>query len=584
LNINWEMLAVFIAVFAAVTMLGFRAARWRPGDLNRLQEWGLGGRRFGTITSWFMLGGDIYTAYSFIAVPALVFGSGALGFFAVPYLVIVYPLVFIVMPKFWTVARHRGYVTPADFVRERFGSTTLALLVAITGILATMPYIALQMYGIEVSIAQMGIPVEISLIVAFGILTLYTYFSGLRAPAMIAIVKDGMIWLVVLVAFIYIPIRLGGFGQIFAAVHQKALEHPTTFHDILPTSQYSAYVTLALGSALALFLYPHILTGTMSTNSRKVVKRNAGLLLAYSLLIGLIALLGYMAVAAGIQPSPVYKNNVAMPALFAAMFPPWFAGFSFAAIAIGALVPASIMSIASANLFTRNIYREYFRPTCTEREESNVAKTASSIVKVGALAFILLLPTTFVINFQLLSNIWIVQTLPAVFLGLYTNRFHRLALIIGWAGGMIVGTGMVAAQNFESSVYPLALGGITIPIYAAVVGIAVNLILTLALTPFFRAIGVPAGQDATTPEDYETRPVLGLQEPAGKVGQPLPVFQPPNLDARQPIPSFQQPISGLAPSFQRSAPGIRTRNFQQATPITEPSVLEPQMGQYYKKQ
>src|SRR5713226_4586355 len=196
------MLAVFIAVFAAVTMLGFRAARWRPGDLNRLQEWGLGGRRFGTITSWFLLGGDIYTAYSFIAVPALVFGSGALGFFAVPYLVIVYPLVFIVMPKFWTVARHRGYVTPADFVRERFDSSTLALLVAITGILATMPYIALQIYGIEVSIAQMGVPIEISLFVAFFVLAAYTYVSGLRAPAMIAVVKDMCIWLVVLVAVI----------------------------------------------------------------------------------------------------------------------------------------------------------------------------------------------------------------------------------------------------------------------------------------------------------------------------------------------------------------------------------------------
>src|SRR6266852_1753553 len=226
------MLAVFIAVFAVVTMLGFRAARWRPGDLNRLQEWGLGGRRFGTITSWFLLGGDIYTAYSFIAVPALVFGSGALGFFAVPYTVIVYPLVFVVLPRCWTVARHRGYVTPADFVRERFGSTTLASLVAITGILATMPYIALQIYGIEVSIAQMGVPIEISLIIAFVILAAYTYTSGLRAPALIAVVKDICIWLVVLVAVIYIPIKLGGFGNIFKAVHAKVAASGGAFHDV----------------------------------------------------------------------------------------------------------------------------------------------------------------------------------------------------------------------------------------------------------------------------------------------------------------------------------------------------------------
>lgn len=137
--VNWEMLSVFIIVFIAVSVLAFRAARWRPGDLNRLQEWGLAGRRFGTILSWFLLGGDLYTAYSFIAVPGLVFASGALGFFSIPYLILVYPLAFLVLPRFWSVARHRGYVTPADFVRERFGSSSLALAVAITGILATMP-------------------------------------------------------------------------------------------------------------------------------------------------------------------------------------------------------------------------------------------------------------------------------------------------------------------------------------------------------------------------------------------------------------------------------------------------------------
>src|SRR5260370_32997825 len=141
--INWEMLSVFIIVFTAVTILAFWAARWRPGDLNRLQEWGLAGRRFGTIVSWFLLGGDVYTAYSFVAVPGLVFASGALGFYAIPYLIIVYPLVFIILPKFWMVARHRGYVTPADFVRDRFVSSAPALLVSVTCILATMPYMAL---------------------------------------------------------------------------------------------------------------------------------------------------------------------------------------------------------------------------------------------------------------------------------------------------------------------------------------------------------------------------------------------------------------------------------------------------------
>src|SRR5579883_2173629 len=292
--VHWEMLGVFIVVFVAVSALAFRAAHWRAGDLHRLQEWGLAGRRFGTITSWFLLGGDIYTAYSFIAVPGLVFASGAPGFFAVPYLILAYPLAFLVLPRFWSVARHRGYVTAADFVRERFGSSGLALAVAVTGILATMPYIALQIFGIEVSLAQMGVPLELSLIIAFAVLAAYTYISGLRAPAMVAVVKDVCIWLVVLVAIIYIPLKLGGMGNVFAAIQAKARAHPTTFHTFLQPGDYSPYISLALGSALSLFLYPHALTGVLSTNSRKVIRRNAALLPMYTLLLGMIALLGYV--------------------------------------------------------------------------------------------------------------------------------------------------------------------------------------------------------------------------------------------------------------------------------------------------
>src|ERR1700727_2467202 len=102
---NWAALTVFVALFLFVTALGFWAARWRAGDLTQLHEWGLGGRRFGTFVTWFLLGGDLYTAYTFIAVPALMFGAGALGFFALPYTVITYPFVFVVMPRMWSVSR-----------------------------------------------------------------------------------------------------------------------------------------------------------------------------------------------------------------------------------------------------------------------------------------------------------------------------------------------------------------------------------------------------------------------------------------------------------------------------------------------
>src|ERR1700681_1307181 len=146
-------LGVVLFFFVVVTAGGFVAVRWkRAGSMDSLDEWGLGGRGFGTVVTWFLLGGDLYTAYTFIAVPAAMFGLGALnGWFAVPYTILVYPIIFILMPKFWSVCKQRGYVTAADFVKDRFGSRTLAFAIALTGIVATLPYIALQMFGIQVS-------------------------------------------------------------------------------------------------------------------------------------------------------------------------------------------------------------------------------------------------------------------------------------------------------------------------------------------------------------------------------------------------------------------------------------------------
>jgi SSS family solute:Na+ symporter len=317
---------------------------------------------------------------------------------------------------------------------------------------------------------------------------------------------------------------LGGFGAIFAAVHQKGLQNPKTFHEFLAPGQLLPYASLALGSALALFLYPHSITGTLSSSSREVVKRNAALLPIYTLMLGMLAFLGYMALAAHVKLPADYKTNGAVPALITAVFPSWFAGFSFAAISIGALVPASIMSIAAANLFTRNIYREYIRPNYSEREESNVAKITSLLVKFGALLFILFVPATQIINFQLLGGVWIIQTLPAVFLGLYTNWFHRWALIIGWAAGMLTGTVMAVSQNF-ASVFPLpfSIGGVTVSLYAAVAALIVNLVLVLILTPVFRAAGIAPGRDATSPRDYEE---AGL-EPVQDVVSALDSAAPP---------------------------------------------------------
>jgi SSS family solute:Na+ symporter len=511
-EINWTALFIFLGLFAFISWLGFAAARWRKGDLDQLHEWGLGGRRFGTVITWFLVGGDIYTAYTFIAVPALAFGAGAVAFFAVPYTVMIYPLLFLVFRRLWHVCHKHGYITAGDFVRGRFGNRWLALAVTVTGILATMPYIALQLVGIQVVIGALGVSGsglvgDIPLLAAFVVLAAFTYSSGLRAPASIAVVKDLLIYVTALAAVIVIPIQLGGFAKIFAAVPAKQLLlAPPGPHS---TGSYSGYATLALGSALALFLYPHSLTGVLSASSGAAIRRNAAMLPGYTIMLGLLALFGFFVIAAGVDKLPQYAagfqqfgSNFAVPALLLHSFPSWFVGIAFAAIGIGALVPAAIMSIAAANLYTRNIHREFINKNPTARQESRVAKLVSLGVKVGALVFILFVPTKFAIQLQLLGGIWIIQTLPAVMLGAYTRWFNGWALIAGWAVGIVAGTTMAFATGLTTT-FPLVIGGYTFPGYTAVFTVLLNLFVAILLTPLMNGLGFRgAAADETAAADY----------------------------------------------------------------------------------
>jgi SSS family solute:Na+ symporter len=253
---------------------------------------------------------------------------------------------------------------------------------------------------------------------------------------------------------------------------------------------------------LALFLYPHSVTAILSSNSGNTIRRNMSLLPAYSLVLGLLALLGYMAIAAGIKPEHGDASTI-VPLLFDKMFSPWFAGIAFAAVGIGALVPAAIMSIAAANLFTRNVYVEFVRKDASAAEQARVSKAASLVVKFGALAFILGLNPRFAIDLQLIGGVMILQTLPSVALGLYTRRFHRAGLIAGWIAGMVSGLWMLTTVHFASSAFNLGhVGGPNVTIYAGFVAVIVNLIVAVLGTLIARAAKYPEGIDATAGADY----------------------------------------------------------------------------------
>ncbi len=539
-HVNVITFTIVVVLFLVVTGVGFAAVRWRrTEDMLHLNEWGLGGRGFGTFISWFMLGGDVYTAYTYIAVPAVIFGSGSIGFFAVSYTIMVYPIILIFLPRLWPVSRVHNYITPADFIRGRYGSRGLSLAAAFTGILALMPYIALQLVGIEAVLTVMGVGTssnntfvkDLPLFIAFLVLAIFTFVSGLRAPAAISFVKDTLVYVMVIVAVFYIPTRLGGWGHIFgtAQTHFTAINPVTKKPNgtFIPTSKVTGstqldFATLALGSAVALFLNPHTITGTLAAKRRSVVKRNTALLPVYSILLGLIALLGYMAITDKTTVANVKKAGdnaqLAVPYLFQHMFSSWFAGVAFAAIIIGALVPAAIMAIAAANLFTRNIFTEFFKPDASTRLQTRVSQWASLAVKLGALYFAVELPHTFAINLQLLGGMWILQIGPMLIGGLFTRWFDRYALLTGWLAGMAFGT--IAAYKSASPTVSHWASSSDIEfghtVYIGLSALILNLVIVVILTVIFRAAKVPQGADETLPHQYTADPAdLPAPAPAG---------------------------------------------------------------------
>jgi solute:Na+ symporter, SSS family len=177
----------------------------------------------------------------------------------------------------------------------------------------------------------------------------------------------------------------------------------------------------------------------------------------------------------------VTSNNDVVPVLFRVLFPSWFSGFSFSAIAIGALVPAAVMSIGAANLFTRNVWKSYVNPDISHAGEAAVAKIVSLVVKVGALAFTIFLPTQFALDLQLLGGLWILQTFPALVFGLFTRWFRAEALLLGWAAGILWGS-WTAWSNGLKPLATIDLGGHSYAFYVGLGALILNLVVAVVAT------------------------------------------------------------------------------------------------------
>ncbi|MFP3303480.1 MAG: sodium:proton antiporter [Caldivirga sp.] len=477
---------VFFTLVGLTVVAGFLGSKWRAPDFSKIAEWSLGGMRFGSFIVWFLMGADIYTAYSLISIPGAAYSLGGFILYAVVYGSVSYPFLYIVATKFYRIAKRRGYITAGDYVRDRFDSGVLSLLISLTGIIAMLPYIALQIVGIRYVLDAMGFPVIPSFIIAYIIVALFVAFSGLRGPALSSLIKDAVLWAVILTVVVALGIRFSGFGPIFAQLGPS--------HYLIPSKLMVGYITLAFGSGISWLLFPNLLVGLLGSKSEDVIRKNSVFLPFYQVWLVFLAIMGLVALAKNLVPSGV--SSLAFPSVLNAYFPSSFVAIAFAGIVIGSMVPAGLQSLGAANLITRNIYLDFINRRANERQQVFWGRVAVFIMIVASLIFALV-PAASGLIFYLLtfSYAWLLQTLPAIILSMYWYDLDKYSVAAGWA----VGTGLVTyglvTVKFSSSLLPWFFY-----MYVGLLGLIVNLAVMLVVYAVVKVLKVKVSSRLTPQE------------------------------------------------------------------------------------
>ncbi len=515
-NLN-EILPVFIVLFIVFITLGFLGSRWRKGDLSGLFEWGIAGRRLGPFTAFFLFGADWYTAFSILSVPSSVYSLGAFGYMAVTYQAMVFAFAILVLPRLWKKSAEKGYLTLGDTIKGETGSRALSIIFAVVGIGSLIPYIALQIVGLQgvlvamfYGLANTVVLQEIGLVVSFIVLASFTFTSGLRGATLGSIYKDILVWisLVALVAIAFTAV--GGFAGAFShlsniggAAAPSKIGSYTAFNPLLSIS----FSTSMLGTALSYVAWPHNINNTYATQSTKKLKIGLSLAVLYAIPLFLADTLGVIVTQVPAANNLLlsfpasFRGILVIPAMALAEFQgssSWFAAVILVGVFVGGLVPAAIMAIAQGNLLARNVVKE-FKPNLTPKGESQIAKWSSAVFKFTALGVVFLIAPTYNVQFYYFAAGFVIQGIPTIYFILFTKWFRNKALMAGAIVGLVGNLYFVLATNLfqfplanNTTIYPapgtaIATGN-PYAIYAGALALGLNLIVVLAGSAIMNAM------------------------------------------------------------------------------------------------
>lgn len=460
-------LIIIFAVILFSSLLGIYAGR--RVKMN-LEEWTVGGRRFGVIIIWLLMAGEIYTTFTFLGASGWAYSKGAPTFYILIYGTLAYTFSFFLLPLLWKVGKKYSLHTQPDFFIKRYESRTLGILVALIGVIFIIPYLQLQIKGLGLIVEEASnrtINPYLAMVIAFVLTCIFVYTSGIRGTAWVAIIKDVMMIVAVGVVGIGVPyIYFGGFGKMFKSLIAQR-PHYLVFPGATSNMGVIWVMSTALLTGLGFYMWPHIIGSVFSAKSAKTLKRNAIIMPFYQIPILLVFMVGFTAllVVPGLK-----DGDFAFLSIVNKTYPSWFMGFIGAAGAVTAMVPSSILILFASTVLAKNVYQAGFNPNASEELVVRLSRFIVFIIAFLALIFSIFFPSALV-NLLLIGYDGVSQFFPGVVLGLVWKRVTRGGVF----SGMITGIALVAILVFGGHDPFLGMN-------AGFFALMVNLVVTVAVS------------------------------------------------------------------------------------------------------
>jgi SSS family solute:Na+ symporter len=460
-------LTIIVATVAIGTAVGFLAG---AREVMSLEQWTVGGRRFGAVLVFLLTAGEVYTTFSFLGASGWAYSRGGPILYVLAYLALAYVVSFFILPPLWELGCRLGMQTQSDFFALRYGNRALAALVCVVGIACFVPYIQLQITGIGIIVAVASydaIGRTPAMVVAVALLVAFVFARGIRAVAWVSVVKDALMVFATLAIGIGVPlVHFGGPAPMFAALVHAHPRH-LTMPGSTPNLGHAWFISTVLLTSLGLYMWPHAFAASFTAKSADTLRRNAVVMPLYTLTLALIFFAGFAAVL--IVPG-LANGDLAMLTVVRQTFPPWFLGVVGGAGALTAMVPAAIFLLTAATLLAKNLYRPLLAPTMSDDQVAGLARVMVVVLGVISLSLAIFSSSTLV-SLLLTGYAGVTQFFPGVVLGLYSERVTARGVFAGMIAG--IGTALFLMLSHRDPLYGVSAG---------FVALCLNFVITISVS------------------------------------------------------------------------------------------------------